>query len=147
MDKKDFLIENGTYNRNYSRVKDARFADDDFFDPMDIAQVKYEMLKEVEKNGRPVTDAANDFGFSRTAFYSIKEAFAQKGVQGLIPKKPGPKKPHKMTPKYQELIDKRIAENPRISSGELSALIGKDGVNVSKRTIERYRAKKKTVRR
>ena len=68
LEKKDFLIKNGTYNKNYENVKNSKFIEDDFFDPMDIAQVKYEMLKEVEKSGRSITDAADDFGFSRTAF-------------------------------------------------------------------------------
>ena len=144
MEKKECLIENGTYNKNHERVKDARFAEGGFFDPMDIAQVKYEMLKEVEQNGASVTDAAEDFGFSRTAFYSIKDAFNKHGIKGLIPEKPGPRKPHKLTPEYQELIEGWISQSPGISSSELAKRVNESGAdNVSKRTIERYRTKKK----
>ena len=144
LSKKEFLEGNGTYNKHYDRVKSARFIDDEFFDPTDIVQVKYEMLKEVMKNGRAVTDAAHDFGFSRTAYYSIKSAFDEQGVTGLIPEKPGPKKPHKMTSEFQARIDEYIAREPRISSGELVSNLDVNGdIPVSKRTVERYRAKKK----
>jgi transposase len=144
MDKKDILLENGTYNKNYKNVKAAKFHDDQFFDPMDIAQVKYEMLKEVEQNGITITDAADNYGFSRTAYYNIKDAFSAQGIKGLIPEKPGPKSPHKLTPAYQERIDEWVSENPGISSNEIAALINQDGIiNINKRTVERYRAKKK----
>lgn len=144
MDKINYLVENGTFNKNHMKVKDARFNGDSFFDPMDIAQVKYEMLKEVEKNGKAVTDAAEDFGFSRTSYYAVKDAFIKQGIKGLIPEKPGPRKPHKLTAEYQGLIDGWIAENPGISSNELAGRVNNCGdINVSKRTIERYRAKKK----
>ena len=144
MSKKDILQGNGTFNKNHEKVKDARFAGDDFFDPMDIVQVKYEMLKDVAKHGRPVSGAAVDFGFSRTAYYGIKAAFDKHGVSGLIPEKPGPKKPHKLTAEHQGLIDDYIAKNPGASSGELAAMIsGNNDFTISKRTVERYRAKKK----
>ena len=105
MSKKNILIENGTYNKNYKNVKAPKFTNGHFFDPMDIAQVKYEMLKEVERDGMTVTDAAYNYGFSRTAYYNIKEAFGAQGIRGLISEKTGPKNPHKLTPEYQKRID------------------------------------------
>jgi transposase len=144
MSKKDILMENGTYNKNYKNVKALKFIDDRFFDPMDIAQVKYEMLKEVERNGVTITDAADSYGFSRTAYYSIKEAFSTQGIKGLIPEKTGPKSPHKLTREYQKLIDEWVADNPSVSSNEIAERLNQNGaIHVSKRTIERYRAKKK----
>jgi transposase len=144
MSKKDILRENGTYNKNYMNVKTPKFVDGRFFDPMDIAQVKYEMLKEVERNGMTITDATDNYGFSRTAYYNIKDAFSAQGIKGLIPDKPGPKSPHKLTLEYQKRVDELIAGNPGISSNEIAKMVNKDGViNISKRTIERYRAKKK----
>ena len=144
MGKKDFLLGNRTYNKHYEKVKSAKFIGDEFFDPMDIVQVKYEMLKEVMKDGKAVSNAAYDYGFSRTAYYGIKAAFDKQGVSGLAPEKPGPKKPHKMTPEYQTQIDDYLARQPGISSGEIAESLSKDSsITVSKRTIERYRAKKK----
>jgi len=144
MSKRDILVENGTYNKNYMHVKAPKFIDDRFFDPMDIAQVKYEMLKEVERNGMTITDATDNYGFSRTAYYNIKDAFGERGIKGLIPEKTGPKSPHKLTQEYQRRIDEWVSGNPGISSNEIAELINQDGnISVSKRTVERYRAKKK----
>jgi len=142
--KKDILMKNGTYNKNHEKVTAPKFLGDTFYDPMDIAQVKYEMLKDVEKKETTVADAASDYGFSRAAFYNIKEAFSKQGIKGLIPEKPGPRKPHKLTQECQVLIDGYVAENPRISSSEITERIKRENdIQMSKRTVERYRAKKK----
>jgi len=142
--KKDILMKNGTYNKNHEKVTAPKFLGDTFYDPMDIAQVKYEMLKDVEKKETTIADAASDYGFSRAAFYNIKEAFSKQGIKGLIPEKPGPRKPHKLTQECQELIDGYVAENPRISSSEITERIKRENdIQMSKRTVERYRAKKK----
>ena len=144
LNKKDFLMKNGAYNKNYEKVKNPKFIKDEFYDPMDIVQVKYEMLKEVSKNGESITAAAADFGFSRTAFYNIKGVFDKEGVCGLVSDKKGPKKPYKLTLEYQKQLDDYIKENPGVSSSELAKMINKGGaVTINKRTIERYRAKKK----
>ena len=143
-DKKDILIENGTYNKNHNKVTEPKFLGDVFYDPMDIVQVKYEMLKEVEKRAATVADAATVYGFSRTAFYIIKEAFSKQGIKGLIPEKPGPRNPHKLTRENQGRIDNYLKENPDVSASEIAEFISRDvGVNLSKRTVERYRSKKK----
>ena len=145
LNKREYLIENGTYNKKHANVKNTKFKEDEFFDPMDIVQVKYEMLKEVEKSGRPITEAAEEYGFSRTAFYNIKDAFNQQGIRGFIPEKPGPKKPRKLTAEYQKIVDECIAKNPKVSSSEIAGVINSNGtVTINKRTIERYRAKKKS---
>ena len=144
MNKKEVLKGNGTYNKNYKNVKTPKFIDDHFFDPMDIAQVKYEMLKEVERDGATITDAADNYGFSRTAYYNIKEAFSAQGIRGLIPEKPGPKNPHKLTRERQKRIDELVADNPGIGSSEIAELLNQESaIHISRRTVERYRAKKK----
>ena len=43
-------------------VADPLFHDSAFFDPNDLVQVKYEMLRSVEKDGRAVAEAAEAFG-------------------------------------------------------------------------------------
>src|SRR5262249_20315309 len=71
---------------------DDLFADASFFDPSDIAQVKYEMLRRVA-NGQSVADAISAFGFSSLdSFYKAQAAFRENGLAGLIPAKKGPKK-------------------------------------------------------
>src|SRR5208283_4501845 len=43
--KTDALAEDGTLNPAPEKVRDPKFQEDGFFDPRDIVQVKYEMLR------------------------------------------------------------------------------------------------------
>jgi hypothetical protein len=86
------LSEKGTPNEEPQIIMDELFADRGFFDPLDIAQVKYEMLRRVA-NGQSVADAIRAFGFSsHHSFYKAQAAFKQSGLAGLVPVKRGPKK-------------------------------------------------------
>lgn len=141
--KKEILRSNGTYNRRYSDVKKDKFLEGGFYDPMDIVQVKYEMLRDSEETGGTIKNAAEDFGFSRTAYYKTKEAFEQQGMAAFFPQKTGPKQPHKLTADLQGFIDDYRANNPRAGVVEITgAILEKRGVSVSRRTVERYIYKK-----
>src|SRR5215472_4243535 len=100
-DKKDpklaALQQQGTLNPRPKEVRDELFLEDAFFDARDLVQVKYEMLRRVQTDGRSVTDAAAGFGFSRPSFYQALAAFEQDGLAGLVPHKRGPKQAHKLT--------------------------------------------------
>jgi hypothetical protein len=63
------LSEQGAANPHPQAVTDPLFHDSAFFDPNDLVQVKYEMLRSVQVEGRPVVDAAETFGLSRPVFY------------------------------------------------------------------------------
>ena len=52
------LQQQGTLNPRPKAVRDELFLQDDFFDPRDLVQVKYEMLRRVRTEGKSVTDAA-----------------------------------------------------------------------------------------
>ncbi len=144
MNKKEILLANGTFNKNHGKVKNKKFLIEPFYDSMDIVQVKYEMLKDATEGSRQIANVADDFGLSRASFYKIKEAFEIRGLSALVPEKPGPKKPYKLTEPYAEYIDKYISEKPKASSNEIATNLRKDkGLKVSKRTVERYRNKKK----
>ena len=41
------LLEEGTLNPNPGKVHDPKFQENEFFDPRDLVQVKYEMLRRV----------------------------------------------------------------------------------------------------
>jgi len=144
LNKKEILMANGTFNKNHEKVKKEKFLTEPFYDPMDIVQVKYEMLKDATEGSRQIAKVATEFGLSRASFYKIKEAFESRGLSALVPEKPGPKKPYKLTEPYTEYIDKYISEKPKASSNEIATNLRKDkGLKVSKRTVERYRSKKK----
>src|SRR4051795_3728506 len=90
------LREHGTLNPQPQRITDAVFRDRDFFDPRDLVQVKYEMLRRVRVDGLSVLQAARRFGLSRSTFYQAHAAFRRQGLVGLMPRRPGPRRAHKL---------------------------------------------------
>ena len=86
--KLEALRQQGTLNPRPRDVTDPLFARDSFFDPRDLVQVKYEMLRRVQSEGHSVTGAATSFGFSRPSFYQALEAFEEGGLAGLVPRRP-----------------------------------------------------------
>ena len=146
--KERVLKEHGTLNPEPDKVEDGRFRSDDFFDPRDLVQVKYEMLRQVHREGATVRDAARAFGFSRPTFYHAQQALAEKGVAGLLPKRPGPRKAHKLTDEVMEFVGHLRAEEPVLSAEELAErLEGRYGLSVHPRSIERALARREKKHR
>jgi hypothetical protein len=83
-------------------VRDERFQVGGFFDPADVIQVKYEMLRSHRVEGRPVAEVAVLFGVSRQTVYNVARDFDAYGLVGLSPAKPtkkrGPRGGWKYTP-------------------------------------------------
>src|SRR5882724_6576498 len=69
--KQRALQESGTANPHAQDVQDPAFVDSDFFDPRDLIQVKYEMLRRVRTEGQSVAKATSLFGMSRPTFYKV----------------------------------------------------------------------------
>jgi hypothetical protein len=63
--KQRILQQQGSFNPRPKAVTDPLFLNEPFFDPRDLVQVKYEMLRRVQSEGQSVTQAAAAFGFSR----------------------------------------------------------------------------------
>lgn len=144
MDKKETLLGNGSFNKNYSKVKKAKFLEDSFYDPMDIIQIKYELIQDAKDARGGIEKITSDYGYTRASYYLIKAAFEKGGLAALAPGKTGPKTPYKLTLERQEHIERYISENPSANSAEVVAdLLGSKGIKISKRTVERYRRKKK----
>ena len=100
--------------------------------------MKYEMLRHVHREGATVSEAARAFGFSRPTFYHAQQALAEKGVGGLLPKRPGPRKAHKLTDEVMEFVGRLRAEEPVLSAEELAGrLEDRFGLSVHPRSIER----------
>jgi len=51
-----------------------------------MVQLKYETVRAVEVDGRPIAQAALDYGLSRPTIYEAQENFRQAGIGGLLPK-------------------------------------------------------------
>lgn len=120
-------------------VTDPLFRDSAFFDPNDLVQVKYEMLRSVEQDGRAVVDAAESFGLSRPVYYVTRDLFQREGLQGLLPRKRGPKRPHKLTDEALEILAQAVRESGHIPGGEpLAALLQERcGIRAHPRSILR----------
>ena len=132
------LRESGTFNAVAEKVSDEVFGKYEFFDPRDLVQVKYEMLRRVQEDGLSVTEAARRFGLSRTAFYQALTLFEQHGIPGLIPKRPGPKDAHKLTAAVMEFLEQQRAANVSLKPAEMVELVTQEfGVAVHRRSIER----------
>ena len=142
-DKIGALKANGTYNEHSNAVKAEHFHHGIFFDPRDLIQVKYEMVRSVEKDNLSVTEATLQYGFSRQTFYTCKEALEQEGIGGLVPKKTGPKTGYKLDDARKQFIDSYLQNHPKAKSDDIRlAIEEKYGIQLNTRTIDRYLAKK-----
>jgi transposase len=138
------LAEQGVLNPAPERVQDPQFRTGTFFDPRDLVQVKYEMLRRGRAEGATVTDAAQIFGVSRPTYYQAQRALAHEGLPGLLPKRPGPKGAHKVTDEVMAFLDTVLSEEPGVGSAELSERVRtRFGRSVHPRSIERARARRK----
>jgi len=134
------LKKHRALNPGPERVTDERFRTEEFFDPRDMVQVKYEMLRRVHEEGATVTEAAEVFGFSRPTFYHAQEALTEEGLAGLVPRRPGPRGGHKLT---EEVLDFVVP-----SAEELAERIEERfGLAVHPRSIERALARREKKRR
>lgn len=122
-----------------NRVGDELFqGDNPFFDPHDLVQVKYEMLRRVEHDKRPVAETARVFGFSRPVVYQAREAFQAGGLPALQRQRPGPRQRHKLRAEVLEFLRQTRSDNPGMGSRKMARLLEKRfGLRVHPRTIER----------
>ena len=141
------LLEEGTLNPEPGKVQDPKFQDGEFFDPRDIVQVKYEMLRRVSVENASVTSATEEYSVSRPTYYQTKASFEGAGIAGLVPRKRGPRGPHKLQGAVLAFIQKQLVAGEPIRARELAKLIRqKFDLDVHPRTIERAVAVKKTPR-
>jgi transposase len=142
--KAERLKQLGSLNAHPERVRASWFQADGFFDPRDLVQVKYEMLRQVSREGASKAQAAALFGVSRPTFYQAEAAFAQTGLGGLLPRQRGPKAGHKLTPKVMAFVEQRLAGEGRVGARTLAREIkARLGLSVHPRSIERAIARKK----
>lgn len=145
-DKIQSLRQSGTLNRRAQKVQDQLFLEEDFFDPQDLTQVKYEMLRRVQKGAMTIRAVAARFGFSRPAFYKAQKDFSREGLVGLLPKQRGPKGGHKLTREILAFVEQIRSREPSLRMPDLVRQIQeKFAIQVHRRTVERalLAAKKK----
>jgi transposase len=142
--KREALRQQGVLHAHPVDVTDRLFRQHEFFDPRDLLQVKYEMLRRVQVEGLSVTAAAAAFGFSRPAFYQALAAYQRHGLPGLLPQRPGPRHAHKLTDAVLDFVLHHQAKNPALRSAALSGLIEDAfGLTVHPRSLERALARRR----
>ena len=137
--RRQALSTQGATHPRPQAVSDPLFRDSAFFDSNDLVQVKYEMLRSVEQEGRPVVEAAQAFGLSRPVFYVTQELFKREGLPGLVPRKRGPKRPHKLSDEAMAVLLEAIEEAGRmLKSEQLAAVLAQRcGIEAHPRSILR----------
>ncbi len=137
------LAEHGVLNPRPQSVTDELFQTSEFFDPRDLVQVKYEMLRRVRVDRQTVMEAATTFGFSRPAFYQAQTSFEDQGLPGVVPRKPGPRRAHKLSEAVMAFVDHQRAKDRTLRAPALAALIQtRFGMSVHPRSIERALARR-----
>jgi transposase len=143
-DKGEALGREGNLNPRPDRVRDRLFRSNRFFDPRDLVQVRYEMLRRVIGEGRPVTETVGEFGFTRRTWYNARDAFDRAGLAGLCYERPGPRRRHKLTPEIVAYLERVRSRRPGVGATELARLVGERfGLSVHRRSVERALKSKK----
>lgn len=145
--KVDILREHSCLHPHPEQVTDAVFAESEFFDRRDLVQVKYEMLRRVRVDGQSISQSAAGFGLSRPSYYQAQAAYEEGGLPALLPKKPGPRRAHKLSDEVVRVLRAALAEDPALSPRELAALAEERfGLSVHRRSIERALARQEKRR-
>lgn len=140
--KRKALREQGALHSKPKAVKDPLFRTNDFFDPQDLVLVKYEMLRRVRVDGKPVTETAKQFGFSRVALYQTMAAYRRGGLPGLLPRKRGPKHRHKLNGAVMAVVSELRKTQPTCSAATIAEHVRQRlGTVVHRRSIERALAR------
>ena len=136
--KLDALRQHASLNPHPQRVSDPLFATAEFFDCRDLIQVKYEMVRRVRAEGLPVAQSAKAFGFSRPSFYQAQAALEREGLSGLLAKKRGPRRAHKLGEEVMGFLQALLLQEPSLSSSALAARVRQRfKLKVHSRSIER----------
>jgi transposase len=142
--KTEALRRQSSLNAHPENVADALFSGSDFFDARDLVQVKYEMLRRVRTEQQPISETASAFGFSRPSFYQAQLAFELGGLAGLLPKKPGPKRSHKLSEEVVVFLERLLQGAPSLRPTELAErVLERFGKKVHPRSVERALARSK----
>ena len=145
--KVETLRRAGCLHPHPERITDPRFVGSDFFDARDLVQVKYEMLRRVRVDGQPITESAAAFGLSRPAFYQARSGFDRDGLGGLVRKKPGPRRSHKLDSEVVEFLELLRSGDGSLGSAELAKrVLDRFGRTVHRRSIERALGRQKKKR-
>lgn len=141
------LKRTATLNPRPASISDPLFKENPFFDPKDLLQVRYEMLRRHSVEEVSIVDVATKFGVSRPTVYQAQAAFQQAGLIGLLPKHRGPKEGHKLSADVIDYVKSLRAAEPGLTTvASVRAVQEKFGITVHRRSLERALGSKKKPR-
>lgn len=136
--KPEFLEREGLLNPRPERVVHPLFGSLDFFDAMDLPQVRYEMLRAARVEGTSVIEACRLFGFSREFFYQLERSFVERGYVALLGSPMGRRPVIALNQEIVNFIVHRKLEDPKLSGDKLrKEILRLYKVDCSSRTVER----------
>lgn len=136
--KADFLRREGLINPKPERVVHPLFRGRDFFDPLDLPQVRYEMLRIARVEDIAVKEACQLFGFSREYFYQLERDFMGRGYAALLGSTRGRRPLIALNQEIVNFIVHRKMADPHLTGEELrNELRSAYEVDCSRRTVER----------
>jgi transposase len=142
------LKQSGTLNPHPETVADPLFKQNRFFDPRDLLQTRYEMLRRHTAEQMSILDAAAAFGVSRPTFYQAQESFQRSGLAGLLPDRRGPKSGHKLTTEVLDYVASLRESDPKVTTVRcVKAIQERLAITVHRRSLERALTRKKKPRR
>ena len=136
------LRDSGTLNPRPESVIDPLFANSSFFDPKDLLQVRYEMIRSHTK-GATLREIAARYGMSVPTCVRLKRAYRDGGLQALVPGRRGPRGPRKITPEVVDFARKYLVEHGDTSVRKLADRVSEHfGVRIHFSALYRALSKK-----
>lgn len=122
-------VDRAPLARRLPEIKDRLFRSGDFFDPRDVTQVKYEMLRRHRVDGLSVREVAALFGVSRQTVYNVARDFDEHGLIGLSERKPkarpGPRAAWKCTREVIAYAARRRRDRPGVALAEIARAVAR----------------------
>jgi len=144
--KMEALKKQGALNLHPENVDEPLFRDRPFFDPRDLVQLRYEMLRAVSEDGRSVSEVTARFGCSRPTYYVTREHFDEEGLVGLLPRKRGPRGGHKLTDDVLDFVREQLYEDGSLAGLDLAERVRRRfGMEVYASSIRRALSRRKKI--
>ena len=93
-------------------------------------QSRYEMIRECSLTGGSIEEICSKYGLSRTSYYFYKDKFDKGNIEALLPQKPGPKGPVKVTEELEKEILSLRFKDPGLNMYDIWELLREKGHDI-----------------
>lgn len=136
--KSQFLKKEKIINPRPQRVVHPLFQKAEFFDSLDLPQVRYELLRSARSGELSITEACRQFGFSREYFYQLDRDFTERGFISILGSPMGRRPIIALNQEIVNFIIQRKIQTSNLSGEDLRQEVHKNyKVKCSRRSVER----------